>query len=176
MDWDAYTKKGGSGPRIAMKKKLLTRGKWNKHAKLIEYTPLKWLRNVFLPMGGNFQWRKTIWVRRMESGIQSISETNLHWKLETQLRTKCKFRISGSLFFFLVIHEGETLAEVKVRIQKKLLVPEEEFAKWRFAFFFFPRSSRVPSRFWHCLQSFLEKRCLWYLGAVSRTRAFWHYS
>ncbi|KDP21926.1 hypothetical protein JCGZ_03064 [Jatropha curcas] len=36
--------------------------------------------------------------------------------------------------FFLVIHEGETLAEVKVRIQKKLLVPDEEFAKWKFAF------------------------------------------
>ncbi|KAG8650968.1 hypothetical protein MANES_07G083000v8 [Manihot esculenta] len=36
--------------------------------------------------------------------------------------------------FFLVIHEGETLAEVKVRIQKKLQVPDEEFAKWKFAF------------------------------------------
>ncbi|XP_055829914.1 ubiquitin C-terminal hydrolase 13-like isoform X2 [Solanum dulcamara] len=36
--------------------------------------------------------------------------------------------------FLLVIHEGETLAEVKVRIQKKLQVPDEEFAKWRFAF------------------------------------------
>ena len=34
----------------------------------------------------------------------------------------------------MVIHDGETLAEVKVRLQKKLLVPEEEFAKWRFAF------------------------------------------
>lgn len=31
--------------------------------------------------------------------------------------------------FFLVIHEGETLAEVKLRIQKKLQVPDEEFAK-----------------------------------------------
>lgn len=31
--------------------------------------------------------------------------------------------------FFLVIHEGETLAEVKVRIQKKLQVPDEEFSK-----------------------------------------------
>lgn len=31
--------------------------------------------------------------------------------------------------FFLVIHEGETLAEIKVRIQKKLQVPEEEFSK-----------------------------------------------
>ncbi|KAL4385931.1 hypothetical protein GQ457_09G027490 [Hibiscus cannabinus] len=36
--------------------------------------------------------------------------------------------------FFLVIHETETLAEVKVRIQKRLQVPDEEFAKWKFAF------------------------------------------
>ncbi|KAK4581873.1 hypothetical protein RGQ29_025152 [Quercus rubra] len=36
--------------------------------------------------------------------------------------------------FFLVIHEGETLEEVKVRIQKKLQVPDEEFSKWKFAF------------------------------------------
>ncbi|KAK6942493.1 MATH/TRAF domain [Dillenia turbinata] len=36
--------------------------------------------------------------------------------------------------FFLVVHEGETLAEVKARIQKKLQVPEEEFSKWKFAF------------------------------------------
>ena len=34
--------------------------------------------------------------------------------------------------FFLVIHEGETLAEVKVRIQKKLQVPDEEFSKVNF--------------------------------------------
>jgi len=31
--------------------------------------------------------------------------------------------------FFLVIHEGETLSEIKVRIQKKLQVPDEEFSK-----------------------------------------------
>ncbi|KAK7839224.1 ubiquitin carboxyl-terminal hydrolase 12 [Quercus suber] len=36
--------------------------------------------------------------------------------------------------FFLVIHEGETLAEIKERIQKKLQIPDEEFAKWKFAF------------------------------------------
>ncbi|GKV41839.1 hypothetical protein SLEP1_g49320 [Rubroshorea leprosula] len=36
--------------------------------------------------------------------------------------------------FFLVLHEGETLAEVKVRIQKKLQVPDEEFSKWNLAF------------------------------------------
>lgn len=31
--------------------------------------------------------------------------------------------------FFCVMHEGETLAEIKVRIQRKLKVPDEEFAK-----------------------------------------------
>jgi len=31
--------------------------------------------------------------------------------------------------FFLVIREGETLTEIKVRIQKKLQVPDDEFAK-----------------------------------------------
>jgi ubiquitin carboxyl-terminal hydrolase 7 len=36
--------------------------------------------------------------------------------------------------FFLIIHEGETLAEVKHRIQKKLQVLDEEFSKWKFAF------------------------------------------
>ncbi|KAK1296176.1 Ubiquitin carboxyl-terminal hydrolase 12 [Acorus calamus] len=36
--------------------------------------------------------------------------------------------------FFLVIHESETLADIKVRIQKKLQVPDEDFAKWKFAF------------------------------------------
>ena len=92
MDWDADTKKGGSRPRIAMKKKLVIRGKWNKHAKIIEYTPLKWLRNVFLPMGENFQKMKAIWVRRMESWIQGISKTNLHWKLETHIEKLLKKR------------------------------------------------------------------------------------
>ncbi|XP_026420624.1 ubiquitin carboxyl-terminal hydrolase 13-like [Papaver somniferum] len=37
--------------------------------------------------------------------------------------------------FFLVIHEGETLDVVKLRIQKKLQVPDKEFAKWKVAFF-----------------------------------------
>ncbi|KAI4305787.1 hypothetical protein L6164_029130 [Bauhinia variegata] len=55
--------------------------------------------------------------------------------------------------FFLVIHEGETLAEIKVRIQKKLQVPDEEFAKWKIAFLSLGRpeylqdSDIVSSRF-----------------------------
>ncbi|CAH8312564.1 unnamed protein product [Eruca vesicaria subsp. sativa] len=36
--------------------------------------------------------------------------------------------------FFLVIHEAETLEEIKNRIQKKLHVSDEDFAKWKFAF------------------------------------------
>ncbi|KAK9075087.1 hypothetical protein SSX86_003406 [Deinandra increscens subsp. villosa] len=36
--------------------------------------------------------------------------------------------------FFLVIREDETLADVKIRIQKKLQIPDEEFSKWKFAF------------------------------------------
>ncbi|KAK6944170.1 MATH/TRAF domain [Dillenia turbinata] len=36
--------------------------------------------------------------------------------------------------FLLIVREGETLAEVKARIQKKLQVPDEEFSKWKFAF------------------------------------------
>ncbi|MFS7989857.1 putative ubiquitinyl hydrolase 1 [Helianthus anomalus] len=36
--------------------------------------------------------------------------------------------------FFLVIHEDETLADVKTRIQKKLQVSDDEFSKWKFAF------------------------------------------
>jgi hypothetical protein len=139
----------------------------------------------------------------------------------------------------LVIHEGETLAEVKVRVQKKLQVPDEEFSKvfsswcllsychtlaqtcrvlspclllnvisfflpyfvvsfqWKFAFLSLGRpeylqdSDIVSSRFQVCLTAlslslslslnmptvvslfllatyhFVEKGCLWCLGAVS---------
>ncbi|KAA8544395.1 hypothetical protein F0562_022407 [Nyssa sinensis] len=55
--------------------------------------------------------------------------------------------------FLLVIHVAETLAEVKGRIQKKLQVPDEEFAKWKFAFLslgkpeYFQDSDIVSSRF-----------------------------
>ncbi|KAJ4720519.1 Ubiquitin carboxyl-terminal hydrolase 12 [Melia azedarach] len=55
--------------------------------------------------------------------------------------------------FFLVIREGETLGDVKVRIQKKLQVPDEEFSKWKFAFLSLGRpeylqdSDVVSSRF-----------------------------
>ncbi|KAM1109325.1 hypothetical protein EV1_008836 [Malus domestica] len=55
--------------------------------------------------------------------------------------------------FVLVIHGGETLAEVKIRIQNKLQVPDEEFSKWKFAFLSLGRpeylrdSDIVSSRF-----------------------------
>ncbi|KAI3982823.1 hypothetical protein MKX01_010306, partial [Papaver californicum] len=55
--------------------------------------------------------------------------------------------------FFFVIHEKETLCEVKLLIQKKLQVSGEEFAKWKFAFLSLGRpeylrdSDVVSSRF-----------------------------
>ncbi|TVU24932.1 hypothetical protein EJB05_27399, partial [Eragrostis curvula] len=55
--------------------------------------------------------------------------------------------------FLLVVREGETLAEVKKRIQGKLQVPDEEFSKWKFAFISMNRpdylqdSDVVPARF-----------------------------
>lgn len=44
-----------------------------------------------------------------------------------------QYRVFGEPFL-LVIHEGETLAEVKVRIQKKLEVADEEFSKVYYSF------------------------------------------
>jgi len=38
----------------------------------------------------------------------------------------------GEPFFFL-IHDGEALSDIKVRIQKKFQVPDEQFLKWKFA-------------------------------------------
>ncbi|KAF7143896.1 hypothetical protein RHSIM_Rhsim05G0179200 [Rhododendron simsii] len=35
--------------------------------------------------------------------------------------------------FLLVLCEGETLAEVKVLVQQRLQVPDDEFSKWKFA-------------------------------------------
>ncbi|XP_062207010.1 ubiquitin C-terminal hydrolase 13-like isoform X2 [Phragmites australis] len=58
----------------------------------------------------------------------------------------------GEPFFFL-IHDGESLSDIKVRIQKRLQVPDEQFLKWKFAYFAFSRpeylqdSDIVLSRF-----------------------------
>eukprot|EP00897_Mesotaenium_endlicherianum_P006819 jgi/Mesen1/6165/ME000317S05299 len=55
--------------------------------------------------------------------------------------------------FYMVVLESETLAEVKERIKAKLEVPDDEFAKWRFAFLSLGRpeylqdSDVVASRF-----------------------------
>jgi len=38
----------------------------------------------------------------------------------------------GEPFFFL-IRDGEVLADIKVRIQKRLRIPDEQFLKWKFA-------------------------------------------
>ncbi|GAU36434.1 hypothetical protein TSUD_19700 [Trifolium subterraneum] len=93
--------------------------------------------------------------------------------------------------FFLVIHEGEALAEVKLRVQKKLQVPNEEFLKWKFAFVSLGRpeylqdSDIISSRFQELASVFstrfsnnivilfgcLEKGHIRRMGAVSWTGA-----
>ncbi|XP_054790854.1 ubiquitin C-terminal hydrolase 13-like isoform X5 [Prosopis cineraria] len=50
--------------------------------------------------------------------------------ITTQNQDKQHFQNLGDPFL-LMISEGETLAEVKLRIQKKLRVPDEEFSKKR---------------------------------------------
>lgn len=46
--------------------------------------------------------------------------------------------------FLFVIHEGETLSDIKLRIQQKLQVPNEEFSEWKFAFVFHARPEYLP--------------------------------
>ncbi|XP_037414267.1 ubiquitin carboxyl-terminal hydrolase 13-like isoform X2 [Triticum dicoccoides] len=55
--------------------------------------------------------------------------------------------------FFFLIREGEALSDIKVRIQKKFEVPDEQFIKWKFAYVAYNRpdylqdSDIVLSRF-----------------------------
>uniref|UniRef100_A0A3B6EIK6 Ubiquitin carboxyl-terminal hydrolase n=1 Tax=Triticum aestivum TaxID=4565 RepID=A0A3B6EIK6_WHEAT len=42
--------------------------------------------------------------------------------------------------FFFLIREGEALSDIKVRIQKKFEVPDEQFLKWKFAYVAYNRS------------------------------------
>ncbi|VAH64437.1 unnamed protein product [Triticum turgidum subsp. durum] len=55
--------------------------------------------------------------------------------------------------FFFLIREGEALSDIKVRIQKKFEVPDEQFLKWKFAYVAYNRpdylqdSDIVLSRF-----------------------------
>lgn len=78
--------------------------------------------------------------------------------------------------FFLVIHEGETLAEVKVRVQKKLQVPDDEFSKVTFptpkepsAVFQFcqvPNLSKILFPFYFCSGSLHS--CHWVVRSTCR--------
>nr|KAJ0221488.1 hypothetical protein LSAT_V11C200087600 [Lactuca sativa] len=58
--------------------------------------------------------------------------------------------------FLLIIHENETLASVKIRIQRKLEVHDDEFSMWKFAFVCMGRpeylqdSDAVSTRFQVC--------------------------
>jgi ubiquitin carboxyl-terminal hydrolase 7 len=48
----------------------------------------------------------------------------------------------GEPFFFL-IRDGEALADIKVRIQKRLQIPDEQFLKWKFACVTYSRTEYI---------------------------------
>ncbi|KAL3335872.1 hypothetical protein AABB24_031873 [Solanum stoloniferum] len=65
--------------------------------------------------------------------------------------------------FLLIIREKETLAELKPRIQKKLQVPDEDFAKWKFAIVTFDSPEYLED-------SDILLSCFQQRGNVSRAR------
>lgn len=72
--------------------------------------------------------------------------------------------------FFLIIHEGDTLADIKLRIQKKLNVPNDELSKWKFAYgcqdAYFQDSDIVYHRFQGMRNTYgrMSPNCSEYLG------------
>ncbi|GJN17517.1 hypothetical protein PR202_gb04593 [Eleusine coracana subsp. coracana] len=58
--------------------------------------------------------------------IDSVNDLN------GPLRIEERIEYFGEPFLFL-IHDGEALSDIKVRIQKRLQVPDEQFLKWKFA-------------------------------------------
>ncbi|OEL23661.1 Ubiquitin carboxyl-terminal hydrolase 13 [Dichanthelium oligosanthes] len=59
---------------------------------------------------------------------------------DVYLHKICKhMQYFGEPFFFL-IRDGEALSDIKVRIQKRLQVPDEQFLKWKFAYVTFSRT------------------------------------
>ncbi|XP_075520070.1 ubiquitin C-terminal hydrolase 12-like isoform X1 [Primulina tabacum] len=68
--------------------------------------------------------------------------------------------------FLLVIHENEVLSHVKIRVQKKLNVPDDELSKWKFAFVsdgraeYLQDSDILFSRFQNCGSSVYCERHL----------------
>ncbi|KAI3943982.1 hypothetical protein MKW92_011922 [Papaver armeniacum] len=53
-----------------------------------------------------------------------------------------KFRHFGKPFFF-VIHEGETAAAARVRIQMKLQIPGDEFSKWKLKYYSWGKGQHI---------------------------------
>ncbi|KAM3273307.1 hypothetical protein ACQJBY_042940 [Aegilops geniculata] len=68
--------------------------------------------------------------------------------------------------FLLVIREGETAAEVMDRVQKKLRVPNEEFAKWKVAFISMNRPEYLQDIDAVSARFQAKERCLWSLGTI----------
>ncbi|RWW64309.1 hypothetical protein BHE74_00028461, partial [Ensete ventricosum] len=76
-------------------------------------------------------------------GLEHLSEMLVHYNQVELSRPDAELRLLEVFYhkiykqvqnfgepFFLVIREGETLADVKIRVQKKLQVPDEEFSKY----------------------------------------------
>uniref|UniRef100_A0A0D3EUJ2 ubiquitinyl hydrolase 1 n=1 Tax=Oryza barthii TaxID=65489 RepID=A0A0D3EUJ2_9ORYZ len=93
--------------------------------------------------------------------VEEVPEEEKNAGVRDRLVHVCHFIIEkqhidyyGEPFFFL-IRDDETLSDIKVRIQKKLLVSDEQFAKWKFAYIahnrlageYFQDSDIVLSRF-----------------------------
>ncbi|KAI3991328.1 hypothetical protein MKX01_034647, partial [Papaver californicum] len=53
-----------------------------------------------------------------------------------------QFRQFGEPFFF-VIHEGETAAALRVRIQMRLQIPGDEFSKWKLKYYSWGKGQRT---------------------------------
>ncbi|KAF9601367.1 hypothetical protein IFM89_019099 [Coptis chinensis] len=69
--------------------------------------------------------------------------------------------------FLLVIHDGETLADVKVRIQKKLQVPVPDLCKLSIALFLYWHWYWYWYWYWYELLQCTKKRTFCSMGAVS---------
>lgn len=79
-------------------------------------------------------WRFCI-QKQMSYNLPKIREEEIHVYHFTRGMVQNQMQIHKfGQPFLLAIHEGETLAELKVRIHKKLKVPDKNFQKWKFAF------------------------------------------
>ncbi|XP_015699161.1 ubiquitin C-terminal hydrolase 13-like isoform X2 [Oryza brachyantha] len=80
--------------------------------------------------------------------VEEVPEEEKNAGTQDRLVHVCHFRKDKQSFqqldyygepFFFLIRDGEALSDIKVRIQKKLQVSDEQIAKWKFAYIAFNR-------------------------------------